>query len=85
VLATETHAAWPYLDSFSTWVSLLATWMVTQLKLENWLYWIAADAIMAWLFAAQGYSATAMLFLIYVVIAVFGFREWLTQYRQAPA
>jgi nicotinamide mononucleotide transporter len=30
LLASETHAAWPYLDSFTTWVSLLATWMVTQ-------------------------------------------------------
>ena len=25
------------------------------MKLENWLYWITADAIMAYLFAAQGY------------------------------
>jgi nicotinamide mononucleotide transporter len=85
LLATETHAAWPYLDSFTTWVSLLATWMVTRMKLENWLYWISADGIMAWLFAAQGYPATSLLFLTYMVIAVFGFREWLLQYRQAPA
>ena len=85
LLASETHAAWPYLDSFTTWVSLLATWMVTRMKLENWLYWIGADGIMAWLFAAQGYPATAVLFLTYLVIAVFGFREWLCQYRQAPA
>jgi len=85
LLASETHAAWPYLDSFTTWISLLATWMVTRMKLENWLYWIGTDGIMAWLFAAQGYPATAVLFLTYLVIAVFGFREWLCQYRQAPA
>ena len=81
-LAIETHAAWPYLDSFTTWLSLLATWMVARMKLENWLYWMGADAIMAFLFAAQGYPVTTGLFLIYLTIAVFGFRAWLQQYRR---
>ena len=81
-LAIETRAAWPYLDSFTTWLSLLATWMVARMKLENWLYWMAADAITAFLFAAQGYPVTTGLFLIYLTIAVFGFRAWLRQYRR---
>jgi nicotinamide mononucleotide transporter len=81
-LAKQTHAAWPYLDSFTTWVSLLATWLVARMKLENWLYWIAADGVMAYLFAAQGYPVTAGLFLTYLTIAVIGFWEWLHQYRQ---
>ena len=81
-LALETHAAWPYLDSFTTWISLLATWMVTRMKLENWLYGISADAIMAYLFAAQGYPSTAGLFLAYLTIGALGFRAWLRQYRQ---
>ncbi|HWW21250.1 MAG TPA: nicotinamide riboside transporter PnuC [Steroidobacteraceae bacterium] len=80
-LARETHAAWPYLDSFTTWVSLLATWMVARMKLENWLYWIIADAITAFLFAAQAHQASAALFVIYIVIAIIGFREWLQNYR----
>jgi nicotinamide mononucleotide transporter len=81
-LALETRAAWPYLDSFTSWVSLLATWMVARMKLENWLYWITADTIVAYLFAAQGYLPTAGLYLTYLTIAVFGFRAWLHQYRQ---
>ena len=83
-LALETHAAWPYLDSFTTWVSLLATWMVARMKLENWLYWITADAITSYLFAAQGHPVSTALFLTYLVIAIFGFREWLRQYRLQP-
>ena len=81
-LALETHAAWPYMDSLTTWISLLATWMVARMKLENWLYWMSADAIMAYLFAAQGYPVTTGLFLTYFAIALIGFREWLHQYRQ---
>lgn len=84
-LALETHAAWPHLDSLTTWTSLLATWMVARIKLENWLYWMAADLVTAFLFAAQGYPASAGLFVTYLIIATFGFRAWLRQYRQQPA
>lgn len=80
-LARETHAAWPLLDSMTTWTSLLATWLVTRMKLENWIYWICADAVMVFLFAAQGYAFTAGLFLTYMIIAMFGFREWNRTYR----
>jgi nicotinamide mononucleotide transporter len=84
-LALETHAAWPHLDSLTTWISLLATWMVARIKLENWLYWMAADAVTAYLFFAQGYPATTALFLTYLIIAAIGFRTWLQQYRRQQA
>jgi nicotinamide mononucleotide transporter len=84
-LALETHAAWPHLDSLTTWISLLATWMVARIKLENWLYWMVADLVTAYLFFAQGYPATSGLFLTYLIIAAIGFRAWLHQYRQQQA
>jgi nicotinamide mononucleotide transporter len=84
-LALETHAAWPYLDSLTTCISLLATWMTTRMKLENWLYWIVADAITAYLFAAQGYLISTGLFVTYLVIAILGYVEWLRKFRQAAA
>jgi nicotinamide mononucleotide transporter len=81
-LARETQAAWPLLDSFTTWTSLLATWMVTRSLLENWLYWISADLIMVFLFLHQGYPFTAGLFSAYAVVSVFGLRSWLQRYRK---
>jgi nicotinamide mononucleotide transporter len=84
-LKRETHAAWPYLDSMTTWTGLFATWLVARMKLENWLYWIGADLVTVFLFGAQGYPFTAALFLTYSIIAVFGYREWLRKYRQQIA
>jgi nicotinamide mononucleotide transporter len=81
LLARETHAAWPRLDSLTTWTSLFATWLVARMMLENWLYWIGADAVMAYLFAAQGYPFTAGLFLTYMIIALAGFYSWSRKYR----
>ncbi len=50
VLAAETQAAWPLLDSLTTWGSLFTTWLVARAKLENWAYWLLIDAVEAWLF-----------------------------------
>jgi nicotinamide mononucleotide transporter len=81
-LARETHAAWPLLDSLTTWTSLLATWLLARSVLENWVYWIFADVIMIFLFVRQGYPYTAGLFFVYTVVSCLGLRAWLLRYRQ---
>lgn len=83
-LARETRAAWPLLDSFTTWTSLLATWMLARSVLENWIYWMSADVIMVGLFVRQGYPYTAGLFFTYTVVSVLGLRAWLQRYRKQP-
>lgn len=85
VLARETDAAWPYLDSVTTLASLLATWLIARSKLENWLYWIVIDALLAFLYAAQGLVFTALLFVVYLVVAVIGYGSWLRRLRAAAA
>jgi nicotinamide mononucleotide transporter len=82
LLARETHAAWPLLDSLTTMMSLLATWMVARSVLQNWLYWMVADLVMVFLFVQQGHPFTSLLFAIYFVIAAFGYRKWHSLRRQ---
>ncbi len=82
LLASETQAAWPLLDSLSTVLSLLATWMVARSVLQNWFYWIVADAVMIFLFLQQGHPFTAALFVVYLVMSLVGYREWLQLYRK---
>jgi len=84
-LRRETQAALPYLDSMTTWTSLFAMWLLARLKIENWLYWICADSVTAYMFGSQGYPFSTALFVTYLVIAVFGFREWLGRYRSQGA
>ena len=81
-LAAETQAAWPHLDASTMVLSLFAAWLTARGKLENWLYWIAVDAVQAWLYAAQGLVFTAFLFVVYLVIASVGFIEWSKIYRR---
>jgi nicotinamide mononucleotide transporter len=84
-LAAETRAPWPLLDASTMVLSLFASWLTARAKLENWVYWIVVDAVLAWLYAAQGLVFTAFLFLIYLVIAAEGFVEWLKIYRSQGA
>lgn len=81
LLASQTQAAWPFLDSLTTWGSLFATWLVAQVKLENWLYWLVFDAISVFLFAAQGLMFVALLMAVYLVVASVGFFSWFKTWR----
>ena len=65
-----------FADSFVAWGSVLATWMVARKVLENWLYWILFDAVAVVLYFAQGFHATAGLFVLYVILAVRGYIAW---------
>lgn len=80
-LARETQAAWPYLDSLTTWASLFTTWLVARMKLENWVYWLLIDAAQVFLYAAQRLYLIALLNAVYVVLAVAGFVSWRRTYQ----
>jgi nicotinamide mononucleotide transporter len=45
-------------------------------KLENWLYWIAADSVSIYLFGAQRLPFVALLFAAYLVVSVVGYWTW---------
>ncbi len=80
LLSTYTSAAWPYIDSFTSWGAVVTTWMVTRKVLENWLYWLVLDAIAIPIYLERGLPLTAVLFAIYVVLVVFGYFNWQRQY-----
>ncbi len=74
--ARFTPARFPYLDAFTTWGSVVTTWMVARKVLENWLYWLVVDAVMVYLSYVAGLPATALLFVIYLGIVIAGFISW---------
>jgi len=81
LLQNYSDAALPFLDSFTTWGSVLTTWMVARKILENWLYWLVIDSVSIFLYLDRGLYLTALLFVAYLVIAIFGYRTWLQHYR----
>lgn len=66
----------PYADAFTTVFSLAATYMVTRKVLENWIYWIIIDIVSTYLFASRDLYMSSVLFILYTIIAIFGFLNW---------
>jgi nicotinamide mononucleotide transporter len=81
ILAAETKAAWPLLDSLTTWFSLFATWLTAKARLESWLYWIAIDGVLVFLFYVQDAQFPALLYLLLVGIAGAGFVAWRRRFQ----
>jgi len=76
LMATYTPEAWPYVDSFTTVSSVIVTFMVARKVLENWLYWIVIDAVSIVMYLERDLRTTALLFALYVVLAVLGYFSW---------
>ena len=81
LISLNSNAVAPYIDSFTTWGAILATFMVARKVLENWIYWFVIDFISVFLFLSRELYPTAVLFVIYLVIIVFGYRTWLKAMR----
>jgi len=80
LLGEHTNAAWPFIDSFTTWSSVVTTIMVAKKILENWLYWFVIDAISIPLYIDRGLYLTAILFACYLFIVVLGYFSWRKRY-----
>jgi len=80
-LAKETDAAWPLLDSLTTWFSLLATWLQARAFLENWLYWVVIDGVLVFLFYTRGNMLLALLNFMFIGIAAATFIAWRRKFR----
>jgi len=85
LLHKNTEAALPYVDAFTTWYAVVTTYMVTRKILENWAYWFVIDSVSVYLYYSRGLYLTALLFIAYLVIIVFGYLKWKREYdRQMP-
>jgi nicotinamide mononucleotide transporter len=71
---TDSDVSWG--DGFTTAGSIIATWMLARKILEHWLVWIIVDAVAAGLYIYKGLYPSALLYMIFAVIAILGFFRW---------
>lgn len=76
LLTEYSDAAWPYLDSFTTWGGVVTTWMVARKILQNWYYWLVIDSVSVFIYVDRGLWLTAMLFCLYLLLVLIGLRSW---------
>jgi len=65
-----------YVDTITTAIFFVGMWLMARKKIENWIYWIIGDIISVPLYFYKGFTFTSFQYLIFTVIAIFGYLEW---------
>lgn len=76
ILLNFTDSDVPYLDTLTTALSIVATWMLAKKYIGHWIIWIFVDAISTGLYIYKGLWPTVILFATYTGMAVLGYIEW---------
>lgn len=76
LLVKFTDSTVPVLDSFTSALSITATWMLARKRIEHWILWIIVDGVSAGLYFYKGLFPTGILFIIYTVMAITGYFAW---------
>lgn len=76
VLIRYTTSQIPTWDAITTAVYMVAQWLLSRKKIENWILWISADLIMIVLCACEGLYFSSFQYFVFTVIAILGFLEW---------
>lgn len=85
IMANYTSADFAYIDSFTTVFAIFSTYMLAKKILENWIYWIVIDAISIYIYIQKGLNLTAVLFVIYTVLAFVAYKNWKEEYEASKA
>lgn len=70
-------------DALMTSGGMVATWMLTQKFIEQWLFWIVIDLLSMAVMIYKDLFPSAGLFFIYTVLAVIGYVKWKNETQKA--
>ena len=65
-----------YVDTVTTGVFFVGMWLMARRKIEHWIFWIVGDIISVPLYFYKGLTLTSFQYLIFTVIAIFGYLSW---------
>jgi nicotinamide mononucleotide transporter len=65
-----------YVDTLTTGIFFAGMWLMAKRKIENWILWIIGDLISIPLYFYKGYTFTSMQYIIFTIIAFYGYLEW---------
>ncbi|MCC6384807.1 MAG: nicotinamide riboside transporter PnuC [Bacteroidia bacterium] len=74
-------ASLPYADSTATVICFIAQWLIARKKIENWILWMIANPSYIIIYLIKGLPLYAILSFIYFIMAIIGYRQWFTAYR----
>jgi nicotinamide mononucleotide transporter len=75
-MATQTDAALPFWDAATTVLSIIAQTLMARRYQQSWLVWIVVDIMAVGIYTAKDLAPTAVLYSIFLGLAVQGWLSW---------
>lgn len=69
-------ASYPFIDATITMMSIVATILLAQRRLETWYFWILVDVLSIVLYTIKGVHLLAIEYFIFLAMAVKGLCSW---------
>ena len=85
LMRAYTDASYPIWDASVAAFSVAAQLLMSRRYVENWILWILVDLLSIGLYAAKELWLTAGLYTIFLLLAGYGFVQWLRAPRGTPA
>jgi len=76
LLARGTDSDVPWLDALATVASVTGQLLLGRKLVENWPVWLAVNVFSVGLFAYKALWLTALLYAVFAVLSVVGWRAW---------
>ncbi len=76
LLARATDSPVPYADALPTVGSVAGQFLLGRKAIENWAVWLAVNVYSVGLFAHRGLWLTTLLYALFAVLSVVGWRAW---------
>ena len=75
----------PYLDALPTVASITGQILLGRKLVENWAVWLAVNVVSIGLFATKGLWLTVLLYAVFALLSVVGWRAWIRLVGKAHA
>ena len=76
LLARATDSDVPYFDALPTTASITGQILLGRKLVENWAVWLAVNMVSVALFATKGLWLTVVLYALFALLSVLGWRTW---------
>lgn len=73
----------PFLDAFTTVLSLIAQYLLTKKYIESWYIWIFVDVIYIYLYSIKDLGLTAVLYFVFLCMCIKGIIDWKISQKSA--
>lgn len=74
-------SSFPYLDSFTTVMSIIGTYLMIEKRLEGWYVWFVIDVLSTYIYFIKDIKLVSAEYFVFCFLAALGARNWTKEYR----